>query len=124
MAKDPAIWYNIRHDGEPTMSLLDRAQLIAQLHAAAQGDTSAQELAAWAFDQFYAEEAGAVEFEPGYRRVIAGALDDLMFADQPGFQLAAADLQQLVAHLQAAEPALDDEDDDDPEDADDSDDQS
>ncbi len=113
------MWYNYVMMANGRANVLDRPQLIAQLSAAARGETSAQELAAWAFDQFYAEEAGEVEFEPGYRRVIAAVLDDLMFADQPGFQLAAADLQQLVSHLQQAEPALDEDEDAEPDDADD-----
>jgi hypothetical protein len=103
------------------MSILDRQQVIAQLDAAARGEIDTHALSAWAFDQFYAEEAGAIAYEPGYRRAIGSVLDDLMFADQPGFHLSAGDLQQFRAHLEKAVPAAsdDDDDDDDEEDGDD-----
>jgi hypothetical protein len=112
VARAATIWYNYVIMANGRVNVLDRSQLIAQLNAAARGEISAPELAAWAFDQFYAEEAGEVEFEPGYRRVIAAVLDDLMFADQPEFRLVAADLQQRVSYLQHAAPALDDDPDD------------
>ncbi len=76
-------------------------------------------LAAWAFDQFYAEEAGALAFERGYRRAIGAVLDDLMFSDQPGFHLSAPELRRMISYLEQVEPADNDEEDDDAPDADD-----
>jgi hypothetical protein len=93
------------------MEILTRQQLIAQLQAVLDGTTEARALSAWAFDQFYGEEEGTVEFEPGYRRAIGAVLDDLMFGDQPGFVLSTAELQQMIQHLLSAEPAADDLDD-------------
>ena len=92
--------------------------MIGQLQAAAQGTLAAPKLAAWAFDQFYAEEAGTIAFEPGFRQPISTVLDDLMFGDQPGFHLSAADLQQMITHLEQATPTVDEEDDDDDDDDD------
>ena len=93
------------------MEVLTRQQLIAQLQAAVEGTVEARALSAWAFDRFYGEEEGTVEFEPGYRQAIGAVLDDLMFGDQPGFVLSAAELQQMIQHLLSAEPIADDLDD-------------
>lgn len=102
------------------MSLLTRQLLIDQLRAARAASGAdgmvpvgvSQRIAGWAFDQFYAEEEGTVEFEPGYRRLISATLDDLMFSDQPDFQLAAADLDRRIADLEQATPVADEMDDD------------
>lgn len=94
------------------MQVLTRQQLIEQLQAAADGKAEPQQLSGWAFDHFYAEEEGIVEFEPGYRRVIAAVLDDLMFGDQPGFYLTATELHQMIQHVLHAEPAANDVDED------------
>lgn len=104
-----------------TMNTLTRQQLIDQLQAAAQGTLASTQLSAWAFDQFYAEEAGTIEFEPGFRRPISTVLDDLMFGDQPGFHLSDADLQQMITHLDQATPTDDEGEDDDDDDDDDTD---
>ena len=105
------------------MNTLSRQQLIDRLIPSARGaneeSPAAATLAGWAFDQFYAEEAGTLEFEPGYRGVIGAVLDDLMFSDQPNFHLAPTEIAQMIAHLEQAEPA--DDEDDDEEDDDDSD---
>lgn len=99
------------------MTILTRQQLIDQLHATTAGTQDAQQLARWAFDQFYAEEEGAIEYEAGFRRVISAVLDDLMFGDAPGFSLTASDARRMIEELQHAEAVpddqLDDEDDDD-----------
>jgi len=100
------------------METLTRQQVVEQLRAAANGTIEAQTLSGWAFDQFYAEEEGTVEFEPGYGRAIGTVLDDLMFGDQPGFYLTSAELNQMVERLLQAEPAADDGDDDEEDDAD------
>jgi hypothetical protein len=107
------------------MNILTRQQVIDQLQTAstnsAEGTNAAAQLASWAFDQFYAEESGTIMFETGYRQAIGSVLDDLMFADQPGFHLSASDLRQLIAHLEQAQPTddIDDEEDDDELDVDD-----
>jgi hypothetical protein len=100
------------------METLTRQQVIEQLRSALDGTIEAHTLSQWAFDQFYAQEEGMVEFEPGYRRAIGAVLDDLMFGDQPGFYLSAAELNQMIQHLSYAEPAADDDDDDEEDDAD------
>lgn len=99
------------------MTTLTRQELIDRLSAVS-GPKESQAIARWAFDQFYAEEAGEVEYEPGFRRVIATVLDDLMFGDAPGFELSQDDTRRLIEDLQRAEAVpddaeLDDEDDDD-----------
>ncbi len=107
------------------MNVLTRQHIIDQLQLASQqtgeGTSATSHMASWAFDQFYAVEAGTVIFETGYRQAIAAVLDDLMFADQPGFHLSASDLRQMIAHLEQAQPAddIDDEEDDDDPDMDD-----
>jgi hypothetical protein len=94
------------------MRTLTRQQLIEQLQAAADGKIDPHALSSWAFDHFYAEEEGTVEFEPGYRRVIAAVLDDLIFGDQPGFYLTDVELKQMIQHVSSAEPVADDVNDD------------
>ena len=101
-----------------TMQVLSRRDVIEQLQAATQGQLDALRLAQWAFDQFYAEEEGTVEFEPGYRRAIGAVLDDLMFGDQPGFYLSTAELNHMIQHLLYVEPVANDGDDDEEDDAD------
>lgn len=110
------------------MTILTRQMLIDKLRAAAVSASTQQRtgaagasLASWAFDQFYAEEEGSISFEPGYRRVIGAAIDDVMFSDQPGFQLSADDLAQMIDRLEQATPSADESDDED-EDEDDRDD--
>lgn len=106
-------WYNYSSAiGTALFSLLTRQQVIEQLEASG---TRAESLAHWAFDQFYAEEQGTVEFEPGYRRAIGVVLDELMFADEPQFRLNRDHLRALADSLRAAQPGPDDEDDEDDE---------
>ena len=85
------------------MTTLTRQHVIEQLQTLRQGHVNSAAASGWAFDQFYAEELGEIEFEPGYRRAIHAVLDELMFADQPGFHLAAADVDRLIQHLEQAE---------------------
>jgi hypothetical protein len=98
------------------MNVLTRQDIIAQLRGTKKGALTAQQLADWAFDQFYAEEEGAVQFEPGYRKVIAVVLDDLMFADTETFNLTADDVERMVQQLEHTPAVLDEgtewEDDD------------
>lgn len=84
------------------MQVLSHQHVLAQLCTAEAGALDTQNLANWAFDQFYAEEAGAVQFEPGYRRVISATLDDLMFGDEESFRLTHADVQRLIQQLEQA----------------------
>lgn len=93
------------------MQTLTRQHVIEQLQTAVEGKLEPQALSAWAFDQFYAEEEGTIEFEPGYRRVLGTVLDDLMFGDQPSFYLTVPELNQMIQHVLNAEPMPDDEDD-------------
>ncbi len=96
-----------------TMEVLSRHDVIEQLRAATQGQLDAQRLAQWAFDQFYAEEQGTLEFEPGYRRAIGAVLDDLMFGDERSFQLTDVELQRLIRQLEQAEAQPDTHDSED-----------
>lgn len=105
------------------MTQLTRQELISQLRAAHQAtalDQALRTLARWAFDQFYGEEEGRLDFEPGYRRVIGQSLDDLMFSDQATFALSATDLQRMIERLEQATPTADDDisEDDEDDDAD------
>lgn len=113
------------------MTVLTRDILIDRLRAATPVDGAHEQaiapapvtepIASWAFDQFYAEEAGAVTFEAGYRRVIGGVLDDLMFSDQPGFALTTATIDHLLDRLRQAVAVPEDEDEDEEDDEDDDD---
>jgi hypothetical protein len=80
-------------------SVLTRAAVIERITARLDGRLDDVALAAWAFDRFYAEELGTEEYEPGAGRVIADALDVLMFDDDPGFQLGEEELRALIAQL-------------------------
>lgn len=102
--------------GTHYMTTLTRQMLIDQLHAVETGTQPATNLATWAFDQFYAEEAGEIEYEAGFRRIIGHTLDDLMFGDAPGFTLSANEARRMIEELERAEPAPDDEDDEDEDD--------
>lgn len=94
------------------MTRLTRQDVIQQLQVAAEGTIPAKTLSRWAFDQFYAEEAGDVEFEPGFRHSIGAVLDDLMFGDEPDFALTADDLRNRIDRLAAAQPTFDDDEED------------
>jgi hypothetical protein len=99
------------------METLTRHHVIEQLRSAIDGTIEVRALSDWAFDQFYAEEEGTIEFEPGYRRVIGAVLDDLMFGDEARFYLTPAELNHMIQHLAHAELIVD-EDDDEEDDAD------
>jgi hypothetical protein len=82
---------------QPTV--LMRAALIERITARLDGRLNDVALAAWAFDRFYAEELGAEEYEPGADQLIADVLDQLMFDDDPVFQLDEEELRALIAQL-------------------------
>lgn len=99
------------------MKVLDRAMVIAALQSYAAGQQSAATLAAWAFDQFYAEEEGTLSYELGYRQVLAEVLDDMMFSDDADFALSPTDVERLLDTLATVpfdpdEPAEDADDED------------
>lgn len=101
------------------MTMLGRATIIALLQAVLAGTHDVAYLARWAFDQFYSEEEGRVAYEPGYRRVILRVLDDLMFGDDPQFQLDHAQVAGLVHTLETAQYHPNEDDDEDNNDEDD-----
>ena len=80
--------------------ILSRSAVIARLEDRLVGRIDDRELAAWAFDSYYALEQGTLTVDPGEVEPIADVLDDLMFADDPSFALDEADLRRLIARLQ------------------------
>ncbi|NJN16040.1 MAG: hypothetical protein HC822_07025 [Oscillochloris sp.] len=64
------------------------------------GQISAQALASWAFDRFYAIEEGVEVIAPEDEDVLGAVLDDLMFADEESFALDDTDLRRFIARLQ------------------------
>ncbi len=98
------------------MHTLTRQQLIERLRAVGDTPAALRALPAWAFEQFYAAEEGRIGLEPGYRRAISTALDDLMFADDATFALASDDITRLIRSLEHAQPTPDDDDDNDNDD--------
>jgi len=81
--------------------IVTRAAVAHQIAARLAGTLSDAALAAWAFDQFYAEELGSAAYEPGAEGVLADVLDALMFDDDPSFRLGETELRDLVAQLGA-----------------------
>jgi hypothetical protein len=81
------------------MSILTRTAVIAKIEDRLAGRIDDSALAAWAFDRFYTQELGQEDYEAGAERVIADALDALMFDDDPGFRLAQEELRALIAQL-------------------------
>jgi hypothetical protein len=79
--------------------ILTRNEIITRLEDRLAGRISAEALAAWAFDRFYAVEQGNEEPELDAAEPIADALDELMFADDESFALGDADLRRLIALL-------------------------
>ncbi len=95
------------------MNVLDRQAVCGRLRAFLAGKQSAASLAGWAFDQFYAEAEGELVYEAGYRSILAQTLDDLMFGDDPHFQLTRPEVEQMVQQLETAMYHEDSEIDDD-----------
>ncbi|MBP1467437.1 hypothetical protein EYB53_017115 [Candidatus Chloroploca sp. M-50] len=79
--------------------ILTRRDIRTQLQARLAQRISAEQLANWAVDRFYALEQGALTVDEHDQALFRIILDDLMFADSPGFALDDTDLQQLVARL-------------------------
>lgn len=81
--------------------MLTKAELIGQIQARLAGRQSEAELAAWAFDRFYACELGNEMLDPLDSGQITAVLDDLMFAtDDPHFALNDESLRALVKQLE------------------------
>jgi hypothetical protein len=88
-----------QNDEDHLSVMLTRTQVVEKIQARLSGVIDDEALAAWAFDRFYAEEMGAIDFEPEGEPAIADALDELMFGDDPSFRLDERELQNLVARL-------------------------
>ncbi|HNP69917.1 MAG TPA: hypothetical protein PLO33_08570 [Kouleothrix sp.] len=83
----------------PGDTIITRTAVAQQIEARLAGRVDDVALAAWALDRFYALELGAEQAEAGFEAAISGALDDLMFGDEPGFRLGDDDLRGLLARL-------------------------
>lgn len=86
--------------GANDLPVLTRAALRAQIEALLEGHQSTEQLAAWAFNQFYAYDMETLLFEQDAEDVMSEALDTLMFADDPAFALDPSELQALLTRLQ------------------------
>lgn len=78
-----------------------RSMVVAQIDARLAGTIGDKELAAWAFDHFYAEETGNIDYEVGSEPLLASVLDSLMFGDDPHFRLSENELLDLRTRLVA-----------------------
>ncbi len=88
---------------------LSRAALVAEIERYLQGSLSGRALAAWAFDQFYAEAEGRLAYEPGHQAIIDDVLDELMWGDSPPFSLEFEAARSLQQRLAEAEPEVEEE---------------
>jgi hypothetical protein len=79
--------------------ILTRADVIAQIEARIAGTINQQQLAKWAFDRFYAYELDEEAFEEGAEDDINDVLDELMFDDDPNFELDVEELRDLISQL-------------------------
>ena len=88
---------------EPTVPsripITTRAAIVARIEARLAAQLTDADLAAWAFDRFYAQELGNEAYETGAEALIAAVLDALMFGDDPGFRLDEEELRALAAQL-------------------------
>ncbi|GIV96922.1 MAG: hypothetical protein KatS3mg057_1579 [Herpetosiphonaceae bacterium] len=75
--------------------ILTREAVIAKIEERLAGRLSDAQLAAWAFDQSYAYEVEEIDYEEGAEELIDEVLDELMFADDPAFQLDEEELREL-----------------------------
>jgi len=80
--------------------IVRREDVIRTIEEFLAGRSSAETLAGWAFDRFYAIEQGTEQVDEADAEAIGAALDDLMFADEESFALDDADLRRLIARLQ------------------------
>ncbi len=77
---------------------LVREQIAAFLH----GKLSMRKLAAWAFDRLCDQEEELLVYEPGFEKVIADVLDELMWVDSAPFSLEPDQAAVLVRRLDEA----------------------
>ena len=82
--------------------ILTREMVIQKIEELLQGELNAKQLAAWAFDQTYAEELDQLAYEAGAEDLLDEVLDELIFNDDPTFQLEAEELRQLQQLLREA----------------------
>jgi hypothetical protein len=79
--------------------ILTRTQVAEQLISHLSGQISAAKLSSWAFDHFYQLELEAEQLEPGHEELLEYVLDELMFGDDPHFQIDESGLRALVTRL-------------------------
>lgn len=79
--------------------IITRNDIITRIEDRLAGRMSAEALAAWAFDRFYAIEQGDEEAEADAAERTADILDELMFADDESFALDDAGLRRLIVLL-------------------------
>lgn len=89
----------IQQDPAPAQDIVTCTLLADKIALRLAGQLSDAELAAWAFDCFYAIELGRARFAPGDEERIAETLDTLMFADDAAFRLDEEELRRLAALL-------------------------
>lgn len=82
--------------------IIERNDVIIQLERYLAGAISAEQLAGWVFDRFYAIEQGTESVDSTDADVIADTFDELMFADAAPFALTSGDVQRMIARLQTA----------------------
>jgi hypothetical protein len=85
--------------GPLAVPILTRPQVAQQIMSHLVGQISAAKLSSWAFDHFYQLELEAEQLEPGHEELLEYVLDELMFGDDPHFQIDENGLRALVARL-------------------------
>jgi hypothetical protein len=89
--------------------ILTRETVLQKIEDLLQGQLNAKELASWAFDQTYAYELDQLAYEAGAEDLLDEVLDELIFHDDPTFQLEAEELRQLQQLLREPPPEADDQ---------------
>ena len=82
--------------------VLTRQAIREQLERFATGSLSREALAAWAFDRFYDEAEGQLEYEAGSDEIIDAVLEELAWADSAPFTLDATAARRLQQRLDEA----------------------
>jgi hypothetical protein len=81
--------------------ILTRSEISAQIERRLAGQLSAEALATWALDTFYALEQAELTVAEADTAPVAEVLDALMFADDARFALDDTEMQRLIARLQS-----------------------
>ncbi len=89
----------VEQDPAPTPDIVTCTLLADKIAMRLAGHLSDADLAAWAFDCFYAIELGRARCAPGDEKRITETLDMLMFADDAAFRLDEEELRRLAALL-------------------------